>query len=89
MDIWRVLASLDNLCRSVPDANWWRGFLRGRARAFTRQNVTLTAVAGAITGAQREGVSDSEINEILKPFGLAWDGVNGRVVLTGPRRVSS
>ena len=80
---------MDTLCPpTVPDANWWRGFLRGRARAYIRQNLTRTAVVAAIVGAQREGVSDAEINEILKPFGLAWDSVNGLVV-TGPRRVSS
>ena len=72
----------------VPDANWWRGFLRGRAKAFTRQNVTISAVAGAIEGAQREGVSDAEINEILVPFGLTWDSAEGRVLVRDqpPRR---
>jgi hypothetical protein len=57
-----------------------RGFLDGRARAFRRGSMALAHVAGAIGLARRCGVSDDEIDTVLREFDLTLDRATGAPV---------
>ena len=57
-----------------------RGFLDGRARAFRRGSMALSHVAGAIGLARRCGVSDDEIDAVLREFALTLNRATGVAV---------
>ena len=61
-----------------------RGFLDGRARAFRRGSMALSHVAGAIGLARRRGVSDDEIDAVLREFALTLNRATGVAVEVSP-----
>jgi len=61
-----------------------RGFLDGRARAFRRGSMALSHVAGAIGLARRCGVSDDDIDAVLREFDLTLNRATGAPVEAWP-----
>ena len=52
---------------------WALGYLKGRARAFSRGNLTVANVLGAARKALALGASYHDIAAVLAIYGLAWD----------------
>jgi hypothetical protein len=64
----------------MVDAQWARKYLVGRVRGYTRDTISLDGVTGAVRLAQKNGLPQSEIDDVLAEFGLRWDASTQAVV---------